>query len=42
VTSSSSISCGRTNDRNTLLLAAGESVGIIVAFVGEPEAREEL
>ena len=31
----------RAHDRDALLLAAGEPVGVLVALVGEPEAREQ-
>ena len=46
VTSSSSISVGlhreRAHDRDPLLLAAREPVGVLVALVGEAEAGEQL
>ena len=45
MTSSSSIRSGSiasAHDRDPLLLPAGESVGVLVAFVGEPEAGEQL
>ena len=31
----------RPHDRDPLLLAAGEAIGVLVALVGEPEAREQ-
>ena len=46
VTSSSSSARGRVGeragDRDALLLAAGEPVGVLVLAPGEPEAREQL
>ena len=32
----------RADDRDALLLAAGQAVGVLVALVGQAEAREQL